>query len=358
MSAPATPPDLLLVTGGAGFIGSHLVDALLAGGARVRVLDDLSTGRRENLAGALATGRLELLVGDLRDPGDCRRACRGARVVFHLAAVGSVPRSMDDPAGTLAVNSGGTANLLAAAREEGVRRVVLSSSSSVYGDSEASPKREGEEGRPLSPYALSKRIGEELAETFGRCFGLETIALRYFNVYGPRQDPDGPYAAVIPRFFDALLAGRPATLHGHGRQSRDFTFVADAVASNLAAAAAPAAACGRAYNVGTGRSTTLLELERRIRELAGGGPAPVFAAPRAGDVLHSLAATEEAERRLGFVARTPLAAGLAASLEHYRESAAALRSSPSGSERDAGAGADARSARAAFIAASTAATST
>jgi nucleoside-diphosphate-sugar epimerase len=232
--------------------------------------------------------------------------------------VGSVPRSLHDPATTIEVNVGGTCNLLAAAREEGVRRVVYASSSSVYGDSVLSPKREGREGRPLSPYAASKRMDEELAEVFARCFALETVGLRFFNVYGPRQEPDGPYAAVIPRFFSALLAGRPATIFGDGTQSRDFTWVGDAVRATVAAALAPAAACGRAYNVGSGRATTLIELERTVRELAGGGPEPRFAPPRAGDVAHSLADTEAAESALGFRSESTLRAGLESSLGYYR----------------------------------------
>ena len=215
MTAVAAPPGarqvggassgLALVTGGAGFIGSHLVDALLAAGGAVRVLDDLSSGRRENLV--QAAGAIEFVEGDIRDLAAVRRACDGVNRVFHLAAVGSVPRSMKDPAHTLSVNVGGTANVFAAARDAGVRRVVYSSSSSVYGDSETLPKREGEEGRPLSPYALSKRVNEELADVFARCYGMELVGLRYFNVFGPRQDPEGPYAAVVPRFFKACLRG-------------------------------------------------------------------------------------------------------------------------------------------------------
>jgi nucleoside-diphosphate-sugar epimerase len=195
----------VLVTGGAGFIGSHLVDALLERGARVRVLDNFATGRRENLAHSI--GRIELMEGDIRDAATCGRACDGVAVVFHQAALGSVPRSMKDPATTIAVNVGGTANVFAAARDAKVSRVVYASSSSVYGDSDKLPKREGEEGKPLSPYALSKVMNEQLADVFTLCFGVELIGLRYFNVYGPRQDPQGPYAAVIPRFFAAVLSG-------------------------------------------------------------------------------------------------------------------------------------------------------
>jgi nucleoside-diphosphate-sugar epimerase len=306
-------PDLrgerTLVTGGAGFIGSHLVDALLAHSASVRVLDNLATGRRENLAGSL--DRIEFLEGDIREMETCRRACRDVSLVFHEAALGSVPRSVHDPATTIAVNVSGTANVFAAARDARVRRIVYASSSSVYGDSQTLPKREGEEGRPLSPYALSKVMGEELAAVFSRCFGMETIGLRYFNVYGPRQDPEGPYAAVIPRFFAAWVTGRAPVIYGDGEQSRDFTFVEDAVAANLLAAAAPAAACGRAYNVGGGHRTSVIDLARHVRRLVGGGPEPRFAEPRSSDVRHSLADLRLVREQLGYSPATNLASGLA-----------------------------------------------
>ena len=320
----------VLVTGGAGFIGSHLVDALVDDGAHVRVLDSFATGTRDNLAGTL--GRIELLEGDVRDPEVCARACAGVEVVFHQAALGSVPLSLARPGNSLDVNVSGTARVLEAARDAGVRRVVYASSSSVYGDSETLPKREGEEGEPLSPYALSKWVDEEVARVFSRCFALELVGLRYFNVYGPRQDPAGPYAAVIPRFFQARLAGEAPVVYGDGHQSRDFTFVGDAVGANLAAARAPSAGCGRAYNVARGRRTSLLELERLIRELTGGGgPDPVFRDPRPGDVRHSVAATEAAAEARGFEARGDLREGLAATREYYGESGAgaSLTSQPS-----------------------------
>ena len=294
----------VLVTGGAGFIGSHLVDALAARGARVRVLDDLSTGRKENLPD------VELIEGDIRDPETCRAACEGAEYVFHQAALGSVPRSMSDPGTSIAVNVTGTANVFAAARKEGTRRVIYASSSSVYGDGETIVKREGEEGRPLSPYAASKAMGEELAEVFGRCYGQELVGLRYFNVYGPRQSPDGPYAAVVPRFFRACSAGEAPVIHGDGEQSRDFTWVGDAVMANLLAAGVPAAACGRAYNVARGERTTVKELAARVRELVGGGLPPRHEPPRPGDVRHSQADTSAAEAALGFRAAVGLAEGL------------------------------------------------
>jgi len=305
------------VTGGAGFIGSHLVDALVAAGVAVRVLDDLSSGRRENLAQAARA--IELVEGDIRDLAAVRRACEGVDLVFHLAAVGSVPRSMKDPAHSLAVNVGGTVNVLTGARDAGTRRVVYASSSSVYGDSETLPKREGEEGRPLSPYALSKRMNEELAEVFGRCYGMELIGLRYFNVFGPRQLPDGPYAAVIPRFFKACLRGESPVIYGDGAQSRDFTFVADAVQANLLAASAPASSCGRVYNVAGGRGVTVNELAAAVRSAAGAGPPPQHEPARPGDIRHSLADLSYARSILGYEPTTDLKAGLEKALVYYRE---------------------------------------
>lgn len=307
----------VLVTGGAGFIGSHLVEALLVRGARVRVLDDLSTGSLDNLASI--SDRIDFIRGDLCDAETCRRACSGVRHVVHQGALGSVPRSMEDPATTFAVNAGGTANLFSAARDARVERVVWASSSSVYGDSERLPKREGDEGQPLSPYALSKAMGEDLMEVFSRCFGMEIVGLRYFNVYGPRQTPEGPYAAVIPRVFAALLAGQPPQIHGDGEQSRDFTFVNDAVEANLRAAEAPAEACGRAYNVAPGQRTTVNELVAEIRRLVG-GPEPIHGPPRPGDVRHSLADATAARERLGFVATTGLTEGLQAARAWYAAS--------------------------------------
>jgi len=310
----------VLVTGGAGFIGSHLVDALLARGARVRILDDFSTGVRENVD--RLGSQVELVEGDVRDAGCCLAACDGVGLVYHLAAIGSVPRSLERPAETIAVNVGGTANVLAAARSRGVRRLVYASSSSVYGDSQQEVKREGEEGTPLSPYASSKRIGEELAGVFARCFGTRSIGLRFFNVYGPRQDPGSAYAAVIPRFFAALLAGRPAVIEGDGGQSRDFTYVADTVRALLAAGDAADDACGRVYNVGRGCATTIVDLEATIRRLVGGGPQPRSAPARQGDVRSSLAAPEAARQHLGFTARVDLEEGLKRSLGFYCAAAA------------------------------------
>lgn len=306
----------VLVTGGAGFIGSNLVDELLARGAQVRVLDNLATGHRRNLSHV--EDRIQWFEEDLRDADACRRACDGAEVVFHQAALGSVPRSLEDPATSIAVNVAGTSNLLAAARDAKVRRVVYASSSSVYGDHPALPKREGQEGMILSPYAASKKMCEDLADIYGRSFGMEIVGLRYFNVYGPRQSPKGAYAAVIPLFFDAYRQGKTPTIFGDGETSRDFTYVADAVAANLLAAGAPATSCGTAYNVAAGHRTTLNQLAEHIRKLMGNGPPPRHTTERPGDVRHSLADLSKVGRGLGYGPRFDLAQGLAATAEGYR----------------------------------------
>ena len=306
----------VLVTGGAGFIGSHLVEALLAGGYEVVTLDDLSTGLRANLESVtrVAPQRHHFIEGDIMDPTACREACRGVEVVFHQAAVGSVPRSMADPGRAVSVNVAGTTEVLQAARQEGARRVVFASSSSVYGDSTVLPKREGEEGWPLSPYAESKVMTERLAALFGRCFGLESVGLRYFNVYGPRQRPDGPYAAVIPRFASQIALGVAPTIYGDGEQSRDFTYVADVVQANLLAATAPRTAAGRAFNVAGGRPVTVNRLARTMASILGREVEPVHLDERAGDVRHSHADVALATEALGFRATMSLEDGLDATV--------------------------------------------
>ena len=306
----------MLVTGGAGFIGSHLVEALVAARAEVRVLDDFSTGFARNLDSLL--DRIELVEGDIRDAATCQAACRGCRFVLHQAALGSVPRSIEDPATSLAVNVQGTVNVFAAAWEAGVERLVYASSSSVYGDSPNLPRREGEEGEPESPYALSKASGERLARLFSRCYGFASIGLRYFNIYGPRQNPEGPYAAVIPRFIDTRLGGGTPTIHGDGRQSRDFTWVGDAVAANLLALGA-ATADGRAVNVASGHRTSVLELDRRIAELTGGGPPAEHGPARPGDVAHAHADLALAARELGYSPGVQLADGLERTVAYFRD---------------------------------------
>ena len=305
----------VLVTGGGGFIGSHLVDALVSDGAHVRVLDNFVTGHRSNLAHH--GNAIEVIEGDIRDLETCQRACRDATVVFHQAALGSVPRSLKLPADSFATNVQGTANVLTAARDAGIRRVVYASSSSVYGDSTELPKKEGREGKPLSPYAVSKHMNEELAAIFAKCFDLEPIGLRYFNIYGPRQDPAGPYAAVIPRFFAAFGRGEAPTIHGDGEQSRDFTFVADAVQANLKAATAPKAAAGRAYNVGAEGQTTVNELANVIRGLAGSSLDPVYVDPRPGDVRHSNADISDARGAFDYRPQVAISQGLERTSQHF-----------------------------------------
>lgn len=304
-----------LVTGGGGFIGSNLVEALLARGHDVRVLDDFSTGRRGNLADAAAWargggGRFELVEGDVRDPDICRRAVRDRDYVLHQAAIPSVQRSIEDPATTHDVNVGGTLALLLAARDAGVRRFVYASSSSVYGETEQLPKEESMAPAPLSPYALQKLAGETYCALFHRLYGVPAISLRYFNVFGPRQDPESEYAAVIPRFIGALRNGTRPVVYGDGEQSRDFTFVDDVVRANLLACDCSPEACGRAYNIACGRRTSLKELLAVLSDLAGQCVEPVHEAPRPGDVRHSLASIEAAARALGYAPAVDLREGL------------------------------------------------
>jgi UDP-glucose 4-epimerase len=296
-----------LVTGGAGFIGSHLVDALLADGVRVVVLDDVSTGVPANVAPAA-----DLVTGDVADPATVASVMAGCDVVFHLAARGSVVRSVEQPLETDRTNVAGTLTVLCAAHEAGVGRVVLASSSSVYGGAEHRPTREDAPLQPRSPYAVSKLAGEHYARVFAALHGLETVCLRYFNVFGPRQRADSQYAAVVPRFIDTLLDGRPPDVHGDGGQSRDFTYVADAVQANLRAAAAPAETCaGRVYNVARGEPHTVLELLTILRELLAVDVTARHVQGRAGDIRHSHAAIDAAVRELGYRPTVSLRDGLA-----------------------------------------------
>ena len=306
---------LALVTGGAGFIGSHLVDALLAAGWRVRLLDDFSSGREANVAHL--AGRAELLRGDVRDRALLERALRGVEVAFHQAAVPSVPRSVAEPERTHSVNATGTLGVLEAARAAGVRRVVLASSSSIYGDAPVLPKVESLPPCPLSPYALQKYAAERYGQLYHRLHGLETVALRYFNVYGPRQDPQSEYAAVIPRFATACLRDEAPVVFGDGGQTRDFTFVDDAVAANLLAADAPRAA-GEVVNVAGGRRVSLLELLAELRALTGALAAPRHEPARPGDVRDSLADLGRARQLLGYAPRVDLRTGLARTVEHLK----------------------------------------
>ena len=304
-----------LVTGGAGFIGSHIAETLVKRGDEVRVLDDLSTGKLENLAGI--AGRFEFLEGDIRDLETCRRAVAGVAAVFHEAALASVVRSVEDPLLCNAVNVTGTLNLLVAARDAGVGSVVLASSSAVYGDDETLPKVEGREGRPLSPYGASKLFDEKYGQAFHALHGLNVVALRYFNVFGPRQDPLSEYAAVIPLFISKILGGGRPTIYGDGEQSRDFIHVADVVRANLAAAGS-AAAAGEALNVASGAGTTVNGLLAAVNRALGTRVEPVHAPPRPGDILHSTADVAKARRLLGFAPSLSFVDGLEATTAWYR----------------------------------------
>jgi len=308
-------PRLDLVTGGAGFIGSTLVRALLAEGRTVRVLDDFSSGLRRNLEEV--ADRAEILEADVRDPDACRRACQGADAVFHLAAIASVPRSIEDPESSFQVNARGTFNMLMAARHAGARRFVFASSAAVYGTSEVVPKRETMPPEPASPYAADKVASEQYAYMFHRLFGLEAISLRYFNVFGPRQDPSNPYAGVIAAFAARMLRGKPPVIFGDGRQSRDFVFVDDVVHANLLAARAPEVH-GQVVNIGTGRATDLVTMARTLNQVLGTDLEPIHKPPRAGDVRASLADISVARKLLGYEPAVSFDDGLARTLDWYR----------------------------------------
>jgi UDP-glucose 4-epimerase len=307
-----------LVTGGAGFIGSHIARTLIERGEHVRVLDNLSTGREENLA--VLEGQAEIVRGDLRDLETVRAAVAGVEVVFHQAALASVPRSVADPLTTLAVNVTGSQHVLLAARDAGVRRVVYASSSSVYGNTPTLPKQEDMPPHPMSPYALHKLSAELLCGIHTRVYGLETVALRYFNVFGPRQDPKSEYAAVIPRFVTALLTGQRPIVFGDGEQTRDFTYIDNVVRANLLAADALEAS-GQAMNIGCGDRISLNAMLRLAGEVLGMAPDPEYRDARTGDVRDSLADITRARRLLGYEPAIAFREGLARTIEAMRASA-------------------------------------
>ena len=308
----------VLVTGGAGFIGSSIVRALVKRGDRVRVLDNLSTGRRQNLGEVAAD--VELVEGDIRDEGLLGRVLAGTELVFHEAAIASVPRSLAEPIENHAVNATGTLQVLGAAQRAGVRRLVYAASSSAYGDSPVSPKVETMAPAPMSPYAISKLAGEHYCQAYAGAYGLETVCLRYFNIFGPRQDPKSEYAAVIPLFVTAALAGRGVTIYGDGTQSRDFCHVDNVVEANLRAASAPKeAASGRVFNIGCGASITLNDLVRIIGASLGRTVAATHAPPRAGDVKHSAADISAARARLDYQPRVMLESGLQSTIAWYQQ---------------------------------------
>jgi UDP-glucose 4-epimerase len=307
----------VLVTGGAGFIGSHLAEALCARGKRVRVLDNLSTGSRNNLRNI--DQQIEFIDGDITNPQQAAAAVSGVDCVFHQAALASVPRSVEHPLDTHAACVTGTLNLLDAARRARVRRFVYAASSSAYGDLPSSPKRESDLPAPISPYGAAKLAGELYCRAFAATYGLETVAIRYFNVFGPRQDPNSQYSAVIPRFITALLAGQRPVVYGDGGQSRDFTYIDNVVHGNLLAAEAPAEkVSGRTFNVANGRSTSLLELLKSLNELLGTNIRPVHEPPRAGDVRESLADIAQARTCLGYEPQVDFEEGLRRSIDYYR----------------------------------------
>lgn len=319
-----TASRLVLVTGGAGFIGSHVCDALLAKGYRVRCMDNLATGRRRNLEHLAENPHFEFMEGDIRNAAHCSAAVEGALAVVHLAALGSVPRSIADPLTSEAVNLGGFLNMLEACRHAGIKRMVYASSSSVYGDSPELPKREDVVGLPLSPYAVTKAGNEAYARLYHHLFKLDTVGLRFFNVFGERQDPDGPYAAAIPRFISALLGHKAPQVHGDGLQSRDFTYVGNAVQAVVCALEATDPACsGQVFNVAYGDRSTLLELIDALRnELGKLDPAIAqvgveHVAARAGDVRDSLADIGKARRLLGYAPQFDLQRGLERAVPWY-----------------------------------------
>jgi nucleoside-diphosphate-sugar epimerase len=288
--------DMHLITGGAGFIGSNLADELVRRGRRVRVLDNFLTGKRENLAHL--KGRIDLLEGDIRDLETCRSAMQGVKVIYHQAALPSVPRSIEDPFTTNEINVRGTLNVLWAAAEAKAARLVFASSSSVYGDEPNLPKVEGMEGRPLSPYAVSKWVGEKYLQTFSLSYGLSTVSLRYFNIFGPRQDPFSQYAAVLPFFITKILKGEPPTIFGDGEQSRDFTYIA---------------------NVACAERITVNQMTARINGILGASVAPIYDPPRPGDIRHSFAAIGKAKTLLNYVPLVSFDEGLKITVQWYKE---------------------------------------
>jgi len=308
----------VLVTGGAGFIGSNLTEALLQRGHFVRVLDDFSTGKRENLIFDKKFPFLEIVEGDIREFSTCQKAVKGIEYVFHQAALPSVQRSIEDPETSNAVNVGGTLNILLAAKETGVKRVIYASSSSVYGDTPALPKHEEMPSNPLSPYALQKYIGEQYCRLFYQLYGLDTISLRYFNIFGPKQDPNSLYSAVIPKFIDALLQGRPPIIFGDGEQSRDFTYIENVVQANLLAMSAEHLH-GEAINIACGKRISLNQLLNVLKEILGSKLSPIYQEPRKGDVKHSLADICKGKEILNYEPTVGIEIGLEKTVEFFQK---------------------------------------
>ena len=311
--------SLFLVTGGAGFIGSNLCEAILNLGYKVRCLDDLSTGKKANVDLFLDNPNYEFIKGDIKDLDTCMKACEGVDYVLNQAAWGSVPRSIEMPLFYCANNIQGTLNMLEAARQNGVKKFVYASSSSVYGDEPNLPKKEGREGNLLSPYAVSKRADEEWAKQYTKHYGLDTYGLRYFNVFGRRQDPNGAYAAVIPKFIKQLLDGETPTINGDGKQSRDFTYIENVIEANLKACLASHEAAGEAFNVAYGGREYLLDIYYGLTEALDLNIAPNFGPDRAGDIKHSNADISKAKEFLGYDPDWSFDRGIKAAIEWYKE---------------------------------------
>ena len=308
---------LYLITGISGFIGSSLARALLARGEQVRGVDNFATGRRENLAEIL--DRIDFREADILDLDAMKQACAGADYVLHQAAIPSVPKSVLDPLGSNRANVDGTVNVLVAARDARVKRVVYAASSSVYGDTPTLPKHEAMTPNPISPYAVAKLASEHYMVSFYRCYGLETVALRYFNIFGPRQDPSSPYSGVLAKFITVMLRGEQPTIFGDGEQSRDFTYIDNAVDANLLACVAPAErAAGHVFNVATGKQVTLNETFRALQKLTGYSGQPAYGAERGGDIKHSLADISKAEASLGYKPKVDFEEGLRRTVAWYR----------------------------------------
>ncbi len=303
-----------LVTGGAGFIGSHLVERFVGRGESVRVLDNFATGKRENIAPFM--DRIELVEGDIADPAICSRACKDVRVVFHEAALPSVPKSVDDPVSSHRTNADGTFNMLMAARDAGVKRFIYAASSSAYGESPNLPKVETMKTQPLSPYAVQKLCAEEYCSVFYKCYGLQTLSIRYFNVFGPRQDPTNQYAAAIPAFVTAILNGEPPTVYGDGEQTRDFTHIDNVIEANLLAAEAEELH-GEIINVACGEHVTVNEIIGEINNLLGKDVPANHVAPRQGDIKHSWADIELAAKVIGYKPIVSFAEGLRRAIDWY-----------------------------------------
>lgn len=314
-----SPDAVFLVTGGAGFIGSNLCEAILNLGCSVRCLDDLSTGKQENVDLFRDHPNFTFLKGDIKDLDTCLRATEGVDYVLNQAAWGSVPRSIEMPLFYCANNITGTLNMLEASRRNGVKRFVYASSSSVYGDEPVLPKQEGREGNLLSPYALTKRCDEEWAKQYTRHYGLETVGLRYFNVFGRRQDPDGAYAAVIPKFIKQLMNNERPTIHGDGLQSRDFTYIENVIEANLKACLAPKEAAGEAYNIAYGGREYLIDIYHALTRALGKEIEPIFGPDRKGDIKHSNADISKARRLLGYDPSYNFETGLTEAIDWYRE---------------------------------------